>query len=171
MRKLRGTALLGVLALASIGATLMVTAASAAARPVTFEWVFKNVETGRCLGWDDGERVYSAPCKRLADTTWKVSTWRDGTYQLRPKYHPGRCLDDSRFGLRTFQPCWPGRSPLSRFQSWDWRYNGDGYSKAWQNWFNQETENCLDDSRLGLRMFPCNRSRFQSWETIPPYEL
>jgi hypothetical protein len=152
----RRNAALGVLAFVSIAVALMATAASASA---DYRTEFRNHATGACLAWGGGERVYATHCQFDANTQWIVHTWGDRTIQLRPDGDRNRCLDDSRFGLRAFSPCWPGSSSLSRHQSWISAFHDNGYTLQ-----NQATRWFLDDSREGLRMLPGNGTPFQKWD-------
>jgi hypothetical protein len=169
------TATLGVLAILSVAATLLVTAASASAQTWVGDTQLKNGFTDRCLSYTDwrspvSDLVWSYNCKDHAKTDWGEYSWRDRTYQLRAIGGPAgtgrkRCLDDSyRHGLRAFMPCWPGSSRLSRYQSWyrDYVVHNGFWGFTYRN---QATRRCLDDSNeYGLRTYPCNGLIFQNFQ-------
>ncbi|WP_052591713.1 RICIN domain-containing protein [Luteipulveratus mongoliensis] len=69
----------------------------------------------------------------------------------------GRCLDDSNEGLRMFS-CNGGD-----FQKWEvHKWNDDTRELR-----NKATGRCLDHSEAyGLRTYPCNKSKWQSWYVI-----
>lgn len=78
-------------------------------------------------------------------TTW----WSDYSFG---------CLTDSGVGTIVIQPCYGNGG-----QQWNvhpWADNTFEFKTTYYNW-------CLDDSSLGLRPYPCNQSRFQSWYQIP----
>jgi hypothetical protein len=152
----RRTATLGVLAVLSLAATLLVAASSASAAYTTS---LKNEQTHACLGWLGGESVKATQCRHFINSSWTLHQWRDGTWQLRATYGGNRCLDHSHIGLRAFEPCWPGSSWYSRYQSWKKHYVAPGIYTLQ----NQATKSCLDDSPLGLRAIGCNGSRWQWW--------
>ncbi|WP_052591714.1 RICIN domain-containing protein [Luteipulveratus mongoliensis] len=66
----------------------------------------------------------------------------------------GTCLDDSNRGVRVIG-CHGGPNQQWRVRVWN-----DGTREL----RNAATGNCLDySSRYGLRGYPCNKSKFQSW--------
>jgi hypothetical protein len=175
MTAIRRTATLGVLAVLSVAATLAVTAASASAQTWMGDTQLKNGFTDRCLSYSDwrtpvSELVWTFNCKDHSKTDWGEYAWRDDTYQLRAIFGPAgtgrkRCLDDSnRFGLRALMPCHPGRSRLSRHQSWFKEHLVHGGFWGW-SYRNQATGRCLDDSNeFPTRTFKCNGQIFQNWQ-------
>jgi hypothetical protein len=140
-------------------AVLVAALFGAAPAAADFNARFQNAATNACLGWGGGERIYGTDCKYTVNVSWSVREWRDHTLRLR-SVDGGGCLDDSRFGLRAFQPCWEGASSLSRYQSW-YRVAVAGAPAGYFAYRNQATRRCLDDSPLGVRSIPCNGLRFQ----------
>ena len=96
---------LGLLALASLAATLMVLSATASA---DFRTNYKNENTKACLAWR--RRAGRTP-RTAASTPTRTGrcTRGDGTIQLRPTHGGNRCLDDSRFGCASSSPAISGR--------------------------------------------------------------
>jgi len=163
----RSIAALGI-ALASALAVMMSTAGAASAdlgaryQSVTFRQPYLTAVGPR------SEAVTMGPSRGADTEVWYSHLWRDGTARMRVLVDGAyRCLDDSPIGLRAFSPCWPGSSGYSRYQSWyriDRGRDRDG--NRLYSFRNQATRNCLDWSPIGLRMFPCNGTPYQTWREL-----
>lgn len=150
---------IGVVALATLTATLGLTASASAQTA----YQLRNWETDRCIyAWANGPVHPTAGCGPGTNTQWYLRQWADDTWQIRNRAS-GMCLDDSNYGLRTF-PCHAPSNPASAFQSW--HRIPTQFGPAWKN---QVTLRCLDDSlAYGLRTFSCHPAgspynRFQAF--------
>ncbi|MFF4758415.1 RICIN domain-containing protein [Streptomyces sp. NPDC001292] len=153
VRRAAGLAGALITAVFSLGAAGASTAQAATQDSVQ---TFRNQETGRCVATLYAPWAYAGSCDGRTETKWNVHQWTDGTRELR-SLQTGQCLEDTDI---VFHNARVNTCHGTRVQSW--------YVHRWKDGTielkNQETGRCLDDSfAFGLRTYPCNASRFQSW--------